>query len=195
MSDANAWRQHTPLRRSRFGVWLGRTFLRVCGWRIEGQWPDVPRMVMIVAPHSSAWDAVWGFATILATDVEIVFIGKKELFVGPLGWLLRWFGGQPVDRESPVGVTESVVEGICSHERRWFTLAPEGTRRTVDKWRSGFWRIAKQANVPVFCATFDYPSRRIVLGPLVELGDDMETDVPRIREMFRGIQGKHRGVF
>ncbi len=172
--------------------WIGRTLLRLGGWKVVGEWPDVAKLVVIAAPHSSAWDAVWGIATIMALDLRVVFIGKKEAFWGPVGWLLRRFGGMPVDRSAPAGVVDQVAQQIRHAERMWFVLAPEGTRRKVEKWKTGFWKIAKRADAPVFCAWFHYPDRIIGLGPLVELTDDMDADIARIRRLFAGYQGKHR---
>jgi len=174
--------------------WIGRSVLRVGGWQMCGDWPDVAKVVVIVAPHSSAWDAIWGIAAKVAMGLEIVFIGKKEAFWGPIGWLLRTFGGVPVDRSAPAGTAGQVARQLRESERMWFVLAPEGTRRHVDKWKTGFWKIAKDAQVPVFCAWFDYPEKKIGLGPLVELSDDMEADIIRIRKLFSGYRGKHRGA-
>lgn len=179
---------------SAFSRWFARCVLRAGGWRMVGEWPDLEKVVVIAAPHSSAWDAVWGIAAKVAMGLDIVFIGKKEAFWWPLGWLLRQFGGVPVDRSAPGGVVEQVVAEMHRRERMWFVLAPEGTRRQVSKWKPGFWRIAKAAGVPVFCAWFHYPDRTIGLGPLVHLSDDMEADLVRIRELFRPYEGKHRGV-
>lgn len=184
-----------PRRGNAFSRWLGRTALRLGGWTIEGDWPDLSRMVVIAAPHSSYWDGFWGIATELAMGMDIVFMVKKEAFVGPLGWLLHFFGAQPVDRKSPSGVIEQAVEQIRSRERCWFVLAPEGTRRRVEKWRTGFWHIAKRADVPVCMAWFDYPTRRVGIGPQVTLTDNMNDDIARIRELYRPYRGRWHGVF
>ena len=168
--------------------------LTLCGWRVFGAWPDVPRVVMIVAPHSSVWDAIWGLAAKVAVGLDIVFIGKKEAFSGPLGWLLRKLGGHPVDRSAPGGIVDQVVAEMNKAERMWFVLAPEGTRRKVEKWKPGFWRIAKAAGVPVFCIGFDYPSKCIVLAETVQLSDDMEADMQRIRALYACYRGKNRNV-
>ena len=177
-----------------FTRWIGRSVLRLGGWQMCGQWPDVDKVVVIVAPHSSAWDAIWGIAAKVAMGLDIVFIGKKEAFWGPVGWLLRTFGGVPVDRSAPAGVVGQVARQLRESERMWFVLAPEGTRKQVMQWKSGFWKIAKSADVPVFCAWFHYPDKTIGLGPLIELSDDMDADMARIRQLFAGYVGKHRGV-
>lgn len=177
-----------------FSRWLGRSVLRLGGWTIHGQFPDVPRLVLLAAPHSSAWDAVWGLAAKLAMGVDIAFLAKAELFKGPLGWLLRKFGGIPVDRTAAHGAVEQAAASIRNAGRMWFVLAPEGTRRRVEHWKSGFWHIARAAGVPVFCAWFHYPDRVIGLGQLFEMTDDPRADMARIREYYRPFQGKHRGT-
>lgn len=171
---------------------IGRAILRLGGWRVTGEWPDVDKVVIIVAPHSSAWDAIWGIAAKVALGLRIVFIGKKEAFWGPVGWLLRLFGGVPVDRSAPGGIVDQVAKQMNEAERMWFVLAPEGTRRKVDKWKTGFWKIARRAQVPVFCIGFNYPERTMCLGEMVTLTDDMEADVRRIRGLFTHYRGKHR---
>lgn len=174
------------------GRWLGRTVLRLGGWRVVGQWPDLDKMVIIVAPHSSGWDAIWGLAAKLAMGLDIAFMAKAELFRGPLGWLLRAFGGIPVDRGAPGGIVEQSAARVREASRIWFLLAPEGTRRRVERWKSGFWKIARGAGVPVFCAAFHYPEKKIVLDQLVHLGDDAEADMARIRALYRPFVGKNR---
>lgn len=183
-----------PRTGNRFTRWLGRRLLRLGGWTIAGDWPDLPRLVVIAAPHSSGWDAVWGLAAKLAMGVDIAFMAKAELFRGPLGWLLRRFGGIPVDRGAPGGIVDQTAAQIREAPRMWFVLAPEGTRRRVEHWKSGFWKIARRAGVPVFCAWFHYPDKTIGLGPLVELTDDPSADMARIREIYRPYAGKNRGT-
>ena len=174
--------------------WLARLILRVGGWHAEGQWPDVDKVVVIVAPHSSAWDGLWGLAMMVAMDLRASFMGKKELFNGPLGWLLRLLGGFPVDRRSPAGLIDQVEQQLRDAENMWLVLAPEGTRKAVVRWKSGFWKIATRSKVPVFCVWFHYPDRLIGLGPVVELTDDMDADLVRIRALFQGHMGKNRGA-
>ena len=177
-----------------FTRWLGRTILRAGGWTIAGDWPDLPRLVVIAAPHSSGWDAFWGLAAKLAMGVDITFIAKAELFRGPLGWILRRLGGLPVNRSAPGGIVEQTAARIRRGERMWFVLAPEGTRRRVEHWKSGFWKIARAADVPVFCAWFHYPDRTIGLGPLVGTTPDLAADMARIRAIYRPYHGRNRGT-
>jgi 1-acyl-sn-glycerol-3-phosphate acyltransferase len=171
---------------------FGRAVLRLGGWRMVGPWPDVKKLVVIVAPHSSAWDAIWGIAAKVGMGLGIVFIGKKEAFWGPVGWILRKVGGIPVDRSAPGGIVDQVANQIRDSERMWFVLAPEGTRRKVENWKTGFWKIARRAEVPVLCVGFNYPDRTIRIGEVVTLTDDMDADLRRIRGKFAGYRGKHR---
>jgi 1-acyl-sn-glycerol-3-phosphate acyltransferase len=183
-----------PRTDSRFGRWLGRTILRLGGWRMEGEFPDLPKLVILAAPHSSGWDAVWGLAAKLALGVDVRFMGKAELFTGPLGWLLRALGGIAIDRHAPRGVVGQMNREFEAVDRLWLAIAPEGTRRRVERWRSGFWHIARGAGVPVLCAYFHYPRKVVGIGALFELTDDLDADMARIREFYRPWVGKHRGT-
>jgi len=173
---------------------FGRAVYTLGGWQMTGAWPDLKKVVVIVAPHSSAWDAIWGLAAKVGVGLGIVFIGKKEAFWGPIGWFLRRVGGMPVDRSAPGGVVDQIASEMRRAERMWFVLAPEGTRRAVEHWKPGFWRIAKAAGVPVFCIGFDYPSKRIILGETVELSDDINADMARIRALFKDYRGRNRNA-
>lgn len=177
-----------------FARGLGRGVLRLGGWRMVGAWPDLPRLMIIIAPHSSGWDAVWGLAAKLAMGVHVEFMAKRELFGGALGWLLKRFGGIPIDRASPHGAVGEAALRFAERERRWLVIAPEGTRRRVEKWKSGFWRIARTANVPVLCAYFHYPRKVIGIGTLFHLGEDLDADMARIRAFYRPWIGKNRGT-
>lgn len=183
-----------PKRKGTFAKAIGRAILRIGGWRVVGEFPDLPRLVIIAAPHSSAWDAIWGLAVKLALGMDLVFMAKREAFVGPVGWVLRWLGGIPIDRNAPGGVAAQIAGRMRNSEQMWFALAPEGTRRHVTRWKTGFWHIARRADVPVLCAWFHYPERTIGLGPLIELTDDVDADLARLRAIYAPHSGKHRGV-
>lgn len=186
----NAPRANTP-------AWLrvlAEYLLSVSGWKMAGEWPDLKKMVVVGAPHSSAWDGIYGLIAKVAMDLHIVFMGKQEVFFWPLGKLLRWLGGIPVNRAQPGGIADQVAQQLSNAERMWFVLAPEGTRRAVEHWKPGFWKIAKQANLPVVCVYFDYPSKTIGVGKLFELSDDMDADIAAIRAWYAPYVGKHRGV-
>ena len=177
-----------------FTRWLGRSILRLGGWRVVGEFPDVPRVVLIAAPHSSNWDGIWGLAAKIGMGLDIHILGKRELFWWPLGVLLRKLGVIAIDRGRSSGVVDQVATLIRGHERFWFGLAPEGTRRPVEHWKSGFLKIARAADVPVLPVYFHYPDRTIGIGPLFHPGGDHDGDMRRIREWYRPWQGRNRGT-
>ncbi|RYD15960.1 MAG: acyltransferase [Lysobacteraceae bacterium] len=168
--------------------------LERCGWRMQGALPDVPRAVLIAAPHSSWWDGVWGLLFKVALGADIAFMGKRELFRGPLGWLLRALGGFPIERAAAHGIVQQVAVAFAQRPRFWIGIAPEGTRKPVTRWRSGFWHIARAARVPIVPVAFDYPSRSIVVGPIFVPGPDLDADLAALRAFYAPFRGRHRGV-
>jgi 1-acyl-sn-glycerol-3-phosphate acyltransferase len=161
---------------------MGLVLLR---WRFEGVVPDVPRCVAIVAPHTSNWDFVVGFAALLALGLRGRFLGKDTLFRPPLGVLLRWAGGIPVDRRRAEGVVAQAAASLREGEPFFLALAPEGTRKRVERWKTGFYRIAQGAGVGVWPVALDYRTRVVRLLPLVVLSEDMEADLTRLRSLYR----------
>ncbi len=183
------------VRRNAFTRWLGRTILRLGGWRMAGAFPDIPKLVLIAAPHSSNWDGIWGFAAKLALGLDVKVLGKDSLFKVPvMAGLLRRLGVIPVNRSAAHGVTEQMAAMIRDADRLWFAIAPEGTRKPVERWKTGFWKIASAAGVPVLPVYFHYPDRLIGVGPTFTLGHDMAADIARIRAWYRPWQGKHHGT-
>ena len=177
-----------------FTRWLGRSVLRLGGWRVVGPLPDLSKLVLIVAPHSSNWDGIWGFAAKLALGFEVKVLGKAQLFWWPLGPLLRKLGVIPIDRSSPQGTVGQAVEMIRRSERIWYAITPEGTRKRVEKWKSGFWKIAHEAQVPILPAYFHYPDRRIGIGAPFHTSGDMAADIAALRAWYAPWVGKNRGT-
>ena len=197
MSDARALPALSPSmpqfgqnRSRRFCAWL----LRTAGWRLVGTLPDVPKLVLIAAPHSSWWDGVWGLLFRSALGADIAFMAKRELFTGPLGWLLRKAGGIPIERSESSGVVEQMTDRFARREMLWLGIAPEGTRKRVTKWKNGFWHIARNAGVPILPVYFDYPSRTIGLGPLFEPTADIAADLAALNPFYAPWRGKHRST-
>jgi 1-acyl-sn-glycerol-3-phosphate acyltransferase len=183
-----------PQLRSHLGRRLARWFVTACGWSLRGEFPDVARLVLIAAPHSSWWDGVWGLLIKIAIGADVSFMAKRELFVGPLGWILRKLGGIPIERGTQQGVVEQMAERLRAADRLWIGVAPEGTRKPVTKWRSGFWHIARAADVPILPVYFHYPERTIGVGPLFPTSDDMGADLQRLRDFYAPWKGRNRGT-
>ena len=160
-----------------------------------GAFPDIPKLVMIAAPHSSNWDGVWGFAVKLGLGLDVKVLGKDTLLKVPLlGALLRRMGVIPINRSAAHGVAGQMAAMIRDAGRLWLVVAPEGTRKPVERWKTGFWKIASAAGVPVLPVYFHYPDKVIGVGPTFALGDDMAADIARIRDWYRPWRGKHHGV-
>lgn len=173
---------------------LARWIVVRCGWRLAGEFPDVARLVLIAAPHSSWWDGFWGLLVKAAIGADVSFMAKRELFVGPLGWLLRRLGGIPIERSATHGLVDQMVARFASRDALWLGIAPEGTRRHVDKWKTGFWHIAQRAGVPILPVYFHYPERTIGIGPLIRTTGDVDADVARLRAFYAPWRGRNRGV-
>ncbi|WP_189457749.1 lysophospholipid acyltransferase family protein [Cognatilysobacter bugurensis] len=182
------------MRPNRFARGLGRAVLRLGGWRVAGAFPDLPKLVLIGAPHSSNWDGVWGIAVKLALGLDVRILGKHQLFWGPLGPLMRALGVIAVNRNAARGVVDQVAARFHASDRFWIGIAPEGTRKPVERWKTGFWKIAHEAGVPVLPVYFHYPDRVIGIGPPFQTGDDLEHDLAQLRAFYRPWQGKHHGT-
>ncbi|MGN6153367.1 MAG: lysophospholipid acyltransferase family protein [Lysobacteraceae bacterium] len=181
-------------RSGRFARWFARTVLRIGGWRMVGAFPDVPKAVLIGAPHSSNWDGVWGFAAKIALGLDMRVFAKHQLFRWPFGPLLHRLGVIPVHRGDARGLVEQMQARFRQEDRFWLGIAPEGTRKRVERWKTGFWKIARAADVPVVPAYFHYPEKIIGVGEPFHLGDDMEADIARIRAWYAPWRGRHHDV-
>lgn len=178
----NVPRRGGPVRRG-----LGRLILRLLGWRMTGTLPDLPKFVIIAAPHTSNRDFILGMSLVFAQSIDAKWIGKQELFRGPLGAFFRWLGGIPVDRSSPQGVVEDAIAAFTARDRMVLAIAPEGTRKAVERWKTGFHRIAAGASVPIVCGFFDNARRCVGFGPVVWPTTDLEGDIDRLRAWYAPI--------
>lgn len=164
--------------------------MAVAGWRIEGALPDLPKFVLCVAPHTSNWDFVIGYAAKMAVGLRASWLGKHTLFRGVMGPLLRRMGGIPVDRRAPSGVVEQAAERFRGSEQLVLGVAPEGTRKRVARWKSGFYRIARQAGVPIVPVALDWGRKTIRIGAPFHPAAAEQTDLPALQTFFRTARGK-----
>ena len=164
---------------------LGRWILRRLDWCSEGAFPDQPKLVITIAPHSSAWDFIVGAAFLYVMGLRVAFIAKHTLFFWPLGGFMRWLGGIPVDREQPQDLAEVMAAAFGKHEQLWLAITPEGTRREGARFKSGFYRIARAAGVPILPVYFNYRRRATGFLPLVQPGDDVAAGVEQLRLLLQ----------
>ena len=170
---------------------IGRVVMRLSGWRFAGQLPEVPKVVIAVAPHTSNWDFVVGIMALWALDIKIAFIGKHTLFRGLFGRWLRSLGGIPADRTKAHGLVGEVVAAFNATDRLILALAPEGTRAADKGFKSGFLHMARGANVPIVLVYFDFPNRTVGFGPLFTPSGDVERDMNEVLDFYRPIRGKY----
>lgn len=180
-----------PFRQARGWFWrtAGRTYLRLAGWRIDGAFPQRSKVVAIVAPHTSNWDFLLGVAVLFGLELRVSWLGKKEIFRPPFRRFLRWMGGIPVDRRASSGVVGECARAFADAPALLLALAPEGTRKGVSQWKTGFYQIAVQAGVPLFPVGFDYREHVVRFLPLFEPNGNLEADLPRIQALFKESRG------
>ena len=168
---------------------LSNSLMRLAGWRVEGTLPDLPKYVIIGAPHTSNWDFLLFLGVIFHLKADVRYMGKAELFRSPFGWFFYWCGGIPVDRSKSTGLVDQMVEACNKSEKFILTIAPEGTRHGVKEWKRGFYHIAKGARLPIVTAKVDGKQKTMRVGEIFHLTDDIEADMKTILNAFSGLSG------
>ncbi|HND49414.1 MAG TPA: lysophospholipid acyltransferase family protein [Anaerolineales bacterium] len=168
---------------------LSNSLMRLAGWRVEGTLPDLPKYVIIGAPHTSNWDFLLFLGVIFRLKADVRYMGKAELFRSPFGWFFYWCGGIPVDRSKSTGLVDQMVEACNKSEKFILTIAPEGTRHGVKEWKRGFYHIAKGARLPIVTAKVDGKQKTMRVGEIFHLTDDIEADMKTILNAFSGLSG------
>ena len=180
----------TPVLRTVLG-WIGGAVLWMLRWTTRVRVPEEPRLLIVLAPHTSYWDFPLLISIALRYRVDAHWLGTHNLFRGPGGPLFRWLGGIPVDRSRRQGLVGSVVEAFGARDRLIVGIAPEGSRFRRERWKTGFYRIAVGAGVPLWLVGMDYPSRTVVAEEVVRPTGDLEADLARIGEYFATFRGRH----
>ena len=176
---------------NKFSCWLGKTVLRVLGWQFSGEFPKLPKMILIIAPHTSNWDFVVGVGVAFSLRLKISFFGKHSIFIPPFDRLLRHFGGIPIERSNAHGMVEQMAKQMRDADKMILCLSPEGTRSRIKKWKTGFLHIAHKADVPVFLVAFDYKKKHIEFGPVQKIGDDITLELNKIYSHYASVQAKY----
>ena len=166
--------------------------LRLVGWKFEGEKPAVKKCVVLAFPHTSNWDGLLLVALTKSIGLEMSWMIKDDWFKGPMATVLRGIETIPVDRKGAHNLVEQMVAEFAKHDSFTLVIPPEGTRRRSETWRSGFYHIARGANVAVVPGYLDYGRKRAGLGPPIDLTGDVKADMDRIRAFYATVnpQGK-----
>ena len=173
------------LPRNPAAEWLGRSVLKLMGWRIEGQLPRLDKFVAIGAHHTSNWDFVIFIALKFVLRLNARWFGKHSIFRWPFGGLMRAWGGIPIRRERQRNTVEQAVQAFRDNREFILVLSPEGTRKKVERWKMGFYHIALGAGVPIVLGALDYQNRRVVIGPTFQPSGDEQADLAAMLAFFR----------
>jgi 1-acyl-sn-glycerol-3-phosphate acyltransferase len=177
--------------------WFSLCFLRLKGWRLEGSLPpEAARCVLIAAPHTSNWDMPYMLMSGFAFGLNVRWMGKATIFKWPWGPLMRWLGGIAVQRDQRSNLVAASVDALKHAEGALqLLIAPEGTRGLVREWKSGFYRIAEGAGLPILPTYLDFGGKRIGLGPLMWPSGDLDADVARLRAFYAPYKGLREDLF
>lgn len=180
-----------PRRNSLVLNWIGRSALWLSGWKLNLVIPDEPKLIMIVAPHTSNWDFVLCMLSMGTTKIDIHWLGKNTLFRGPWGPALRWLGGIAVDRGSASGLVRQTVRTYADRDKLVIAITPEGTRGRVKQWKRGFYHIAENGQIPALPIAIDYKHKTVTSGPLLRATGDWDADMKPVFDFFRGVTAKY----
>ncbi|WP_336069799.1 1-acyl-sn-glycerol-3-phosphate acyltransferase [Mesoflavibacter sp. CH_XMU1404-2] len=175
--------------------WLAKfIYFKILGWKVVGNTnfskDTVKKAVLISAPHTSNFDFIIGLLLRKVVDIKSNYLGKKELFVWPLGYYFKAVGGVPVDRKNKENKVDTIAKLFEDKEEFRLTLAPEGTRSKVEQWRTGFYYIAKKANVPIIMFTLDFGNKQNKISEPFYPTDNIEEDFKYMKSFFKGVKGK-----
>jgi len=174
----------TPLLRL-----LAMGVLKLSGWKAIGKEIDHQRFVLIAAPHTSNWDFPLMLAVVLKLKLRVYWMGKDTLFPFPIGWLVKWLGGIPIDRSTSHNVVNETIRQYAEHEELIVLIPPEGTRSKVDRWKTGFYHIASKARVPILLGYVDTASKEAGIADFFHATGNLEDDMREIRAFYAAKKG------
>jgi 1-acyl-sn-glycerol-3-phosphate acyltransferase len=170
---------------------VSKFYWKIFGWKIVGTIPsELKKMILVIAPHISWVDILIGFASRSKLGIQHAkFIGKKELFEGFFGGFLKRMGGIPIDRKGKLGIVEQIAKYYADNDEFIVGVSPEGTRKRVDKLKTGFYHIAKSADIPIVLVGFDYKKRQVILADPMYASENEEADIKKVVAFFSTIEG------
>lgn len=189
ISEAKNLPQSTP--KYTFSQRLARGILKLFGWEATGAFPDLPKYVLVGAPHTSNWDFPLAMLLMYAGGVRFNWIGKDSLFRSPLGGFFRGMGGIPVKRDRNSNFVSQIVDAFNRSTHLIIAIAPEGTRSLATRWKTGFYYMALGARVPLVLGFVDYARRQVGVGPVIYPSEDIEATFAELRAFYSAKSGKY----
>lgn len=174
---------------------ISATILKLMGWRVKGEKPDLKKFVLLAAPHTSNWDFPVGRLTNSMLDINLKVLMKKSWFFFPMGLIMRSLGAIPIDRTKSGTMIDHVIDLFNKNEEFVFAITPEGTRSYVEYWRTGFYYIALKAEVPIVCGYLDFDKKETGIGPIIFPTGNAEEDLEKIMSFYRTKAAKHPEKF
>jgi len=175
--------------------WISVVMLRLIGWRVEGAAPVDKKYIVVAAPHTSNWDFPIFIFAVFVLRLDVHWMGKDSLFPFPFKWFVAWFGGIPIDRSKTNNIVEAIADYFSQVEQLAVTIPPEGTRKKVDRWKTGFYHIAHRAGIPVVLGFVDGKTKTVGLGPTFVTTGDVDADMALIQDFYSKKQGINQHNF
>jgi 1-acyl-sn-glycerol-3-phosphate acyltransferase len=166
---------------------VSAAWLKATGFRVVGRFPDIPKFIVVAAPHTTNWDLPHALAAGIQFGQPVHWMGKASIFKWPFGGLMRWLGGISIDRSQSTNAVGSMVEVFGQRKALALVVAPTGTRSATARWKSGFYHIAVGAKVPLVLAYIDYNRREIGIADTITPTGDYEADVAKIQAIYAAI--------
>jgi len=174
-----------------FSQRLARAALKLMGWELVGRFPDLPKYVLVGAPHTTNWDFPFAMLLMFASGVRFNWIAKDSLFKGPWRRILYRLGGIPVRRDQKSNFVGQMVESFQRSSRMIIAIAPEGTRSMVNRWKTGFYYMARGAQVPIVMGFIDYRRKQVGVGPVLYPSENIEETFAHLQAFYADKTGKY----
>jgi len=181
--------RHLRAGRTRVTRYIARSILSFVGWKVSGSIPNEERLVIVAAPHTSNWDWVLGMLVILALNANIRWIGKSSIFKPGFVWFFKWLGGIPVDRNNPSSLIKRVKDIVSQEEGLIIGVAPEGSRQKVERWKTGFLRIAETTQSKILLLSIDSPTKNVHIGKIFNPTSNTEDNLRLIKDYYKTYKG------
>lgn len=168
--------------------------IKILRWQPVGPTPDFKKYILIVAPHTSNWDLLYGAITAFALKLDLYFMAKHQLFRKPFGPLMRWLGAIRIDRRESHDTVKTMINMFDQYDKLVIAIPPEGTRSQVKYWKTGFYHIAKGARLPIAAGFINIAEKTAGIGPVIHPTGDIEKDMITLKDFYAGISDRYKNV-